>query len=413
METLFIALEIVILIFLLALLYLVIRISKASISKDIVKQIYEKIQPENQMIREIIMQQQKIQNESTLDLSSALKDSLHKMGIEVLKNNSDAQNKMQETIVQALKEIQNTNDKRLNEIQHNVNEKLDKSLNERLDSSFKQIGDQLSTLYKSLGELQSLSAGVSDLQKTLSNVKTRGIFGEFQLKNILMDIMDSSQYEENVATKNKSSDRVEFAIKIPDKDDSRAFIYLPIDSKFPSDIYNKIIDASNNADSDNLKQAVKELEQRIKSEARTIRDKYIDPPNTTDFAIMFLPTEGLYAEVIRIVGLTEWCQNECKIVISGPTTLVALLNSLSIGFRYLTVNKNSKEILKTLSAVKTQYEKFGQLISKTQKKLQEAQTAADDLQTRNEMIQKRLSKVAVMDEADSSRLLGISDEISI
>lgn len=413
METLFIALEIVILIFLLALLYLVIRISKASISKDIVKQIYEKIQPENQMIREIIMQQQKIQNESTLDLSSALKDSLHKMGIEVLKNNSDAQNKMQETIVQALKEIQNTNDKRLNEIQHNVNEKLDKSLNERLDSSFKQIGDQLSTLYKSLGELQSLSAGVSDLQKTLSNVKTRGIFGEFQLKNILMDIMDSSQYEENVTTKNKSSDRVEFAIKIPDKDDSRAFIYLPIDSKFPSDIYNKIIDASNNADSDNLKQAVKELEQRIKSEARTIRDKYIDPPNTTDFAIMFLPTEGLYAEVIRIVGLTEWCQNECKIVISGPTTLVALLNSLSIGFRYLTVNKNSKEILKTLSAVKTQYEKFGQLISKTQKKLQEAQTAADDLQSRNEMIQKRLSKVAVMDEADSSRLLGISDEISI
>ena len=413
METLFIALEIVILIFLLALLYLVIRISKASISKDIVKQIYEKIQPENQMIREIIMQQQKIQNESTLDLSSALKDSLHKMGIEVLKNNSDAQNKMQETIIQALKEIQNTNDKRLNEIQHNVNEKLDKSLNERLDSSFKQIGDQLSTLYKSLGELQSLLAGVSDLQKTLSNVKTRGIFGEFQLKNILMDIMDSSQYEENVATKNKSSDRVEFAIKIPDKDDSRAFIYLPIDSKFPSDIYNKIIDASNNADSDNLKQAVKELEQRIKSEARTIRDKYIDPPNTTDFAIMFLPTEGLYAEVIRIVGLTEWCQNECKIVISGPTTLVALLNSLSIGFRYLTVNKNSKEILKTLSAVKTQYEKFGQLISKTQKKLQEAQTAADDLQSRNEMIQKRLSKVAVMDEADSSRLLGISDEISI
>lgn len=413
METLFIALEIVILIFLLALLYLVIRISKASISKDIVKQIYEKIQPENQMIREIIMQQQKIQNESTLDLSSALKDSLHKMGIEVLNNNSDAQNKMQETIIQALKEIQNTNDKRLNEIQHNVNEKLDKSLNERLDSSFKQIGDQLSTLYKSLGELQSLSAGVSDLQKTLSNVKTRGIFGEFQLKNILMDIMDSSQYEENVATKNKSSDRVEFAIKIPDKDDSRAFIYLPIDSKFPSDIYNKIIDASNNADSDNLKQAVKELEQRIKSEARTIRDKYIDPPNTTDFAIMFLPTEGLYAEVIRIVGLTEWCQNECKIVISGPTTLVALLNSLSIGFRYLTVNKNSKEILKTLSAVKTQYEKFGQLISKTQKKLQEAQTAADDLQSRNEMIQKRLSKVAVMDEADSSRLLGISDEISI
>lgn len=407
MEILFIVLEVAILVI---LLYLMFRISKASPSTGMVKEIYEKIQPENQMIREIIMQQQKIQNESILDLSSALKDSLHKMGIELVKNNSEAQNGMQKTIIQALKEIQNANDRRLNEIQHNVNEKLDKSLNERLDSSFKQIGDQLSTLYKSLGELQSLSAGVMDLQKTLSNVKTRGIFGEFQLKNILMDIMDSSQYEENVVTKNKSSDRVEFAVKIPDKDDSRAFIYLPIDSKFPADIYNKIIDTSNNVNSDGLKQAVKELEQRIKSEARTIRDKYIDPPNTTDFAIMFLPTEGLYAEVIRIAGLTEWCQNECKIVISGPTTLVALLNSLSIGFRYLNVNKSSKEILKTLSAVKTQYEKFGQLISKTQKKLREAQMATDDLQNRNEMIQKKLSKVEIMDESDSSKLLGISDE---
>lgn len=407
MEILIVGLTVLSASLLMVLLYLCINILKRAPSGDIAKEIYEKIQPENQMIREIMMQQQKVQSESALELSSALKDSLHNMELELLKNNSEAQSRVQETVIQALKEIQNANDKRLNDIQRSVNEKLDKSLNERLDSSFKQIGDQLSTLYKSLGELQSLSSGVSDLQKTLSNVKTRGIFGEFQLRNILMDIMDSSQYEENVATKNKSSDRVEFAVKIPDKDDSRAFIYLPIDSKFPSDIYNKIVDASNSADSDGLKYAVKELEQRIKAEARTIRDKYIDPPNTTDFAIMFLPTEGLYAEVIRISGLTEWCQNECKIVISGPTTLVALLNSLSIGFRYLTVNKNSKEILKTLSAVKAQYEKFGQLILKTQKKLQEAQSAADDLQSRNEMIQKKLSRVEVMDETDSSKVLGI------
>ncbi len=392
-------------------LFLVSRVLRQSNSNGIAKEFYEKMQSENQVIREIMIQQQKIQSESSLSLSSALKDSLHKMGMELLKNNSDAQSRMQETMIQALQEIQNANDRRLNDIQHNVNEKLDKSLNERLDSSFRQIGDQLSTLYKSLGELQSLSSGVSDLQKTLSNVKTRGIFGEIQLKNILMDIMDSSQYEENIATKKKSSDRVEFAIKIPDKEDRNGFIYLPIDSKFPADIYNKISDASNHADSDGLKQATKELEQRIKSEARTIRDKYIDPPNTTDFAILFLPTEGLYAEVIRIAGLTEWCQNECKIVISGPTTLVALLNSLSIGFRYLTVNKNSKEILKTLSAVKAQYEKFGQLISKTQKKLHEAQSAADDLQSRNEMIQKKLSKVEIMDEADASKMLGIVEDM--
>jgi len=332
------------------------------------------------------------------------------MEMELLRNTSEGQIRTQEIITNALKDIQTANDRRLQDIQNNVNQKLDKSLNERLDSSFRQIGDQLSTLYKSLGELQSLSAGVSDLQKTLSNVKTRGIFGEIQLKNILLDIMDSSQYAENVITKHRSADRVEFAVKIPDKEDPGSFIYLPIDSKFPSDIYNKIIDAANNADSDTLRQATKELEQRIKTEARTIRDKYIDPPHTTDFAIMFLPTEGLYAEVIRINGLTEWCQNECKIVLAGPTTLVALLNSLSIGFRYLTVNKNSKEILNILSAVKAQYQKFGQLISKTQKKLQEAQSAADDLQNRSEIIQKRLSKVEVMDETDSSKLLGISEK---
>lgn len=410
MEALTVGLLMIAIVLLLAVIFLILRASGNSNSDEIAAGFYKKINSENARIREMIMQQQKIQGDFSLELSSALKDSLHSMGMELLKNNSEAQSKMQDTMIQTLKEIQNANDKRLYDIQNNVNEKLDKSLNERLDSSFKQIGDQLLTLYKSLGELQALSSGVADLQKTLSNVKTRGIFGEFQLRNILMDIMDSSQYEENVATKKKSSDRVEFAIKIPDKEDANGFIYLPVDSKFPADIYNKIVDASNNADSNGMKQSIKELEQRIKTEARTIRDKYIDPPNTTDFAIMFLPTEGLYAEAIRIAGLMEWCQNECKIVLSGPTTLVALLNSLSIGFRYLTVNKNSKEILKTLSAVKAQYQKFNQLIVKTQKKLQEAQSATDDLQSRNDMIQKKLSKVEMMDESDSLGVLGILEE---
>ncbi len=410
LEALIVVLLMIAIVLLLAVIFLILRASGNSNSDEIAAGFYKKINSENSRIREMIMQQQKIQGDFSLELSSALKDSLHSMGMELLKNNSEAQSKMQDTMIQTLKEIQNANDKRLYDIQNNVNEKLDKSLNERLDSSFKQIGDQLLTLYKSLGELQALSSGVADLQKTLSNVKTRGIFGEFQLRNILMDIMDSSQYEENVATKKKSSDRVEFAIKIPDKEDANGFIYLPVDSKFPADIYNKIVDASNNADSNGMKQSIKELEQRIKTEARTIRDKYIDPPNTTDFAIMFLPTEGLYAEAIRIAGLMEWCQNECKIVLSGPTTLVALLNSLSIGFRYLTVNKNSKEILKTLSAVKAQYQKFNQLIVKTQKKLQEAQSATDDLQSRNDMIQKKLSKVEMMDESDSSGVLGILEE---
>lgn len=399
----------IIILLLLLVIFLTIRSSKQAPKKSHISTVAGKIDSGNQALQGMILQQQRIQQESTLDLSSALKDSFHRMEVELLKNASQGQLETQQMIARSLTDIQNANDQRLTDIQNKVNEKLDRSLNQRLDSSFKQIGDQLSTLYKSLGQLQALSSGVFDLQKTLSNVKTRGIFGELQLKNILTDLMDSSQYEENVATKSKSSDRVEFAIKIPDKDDPGAFLYLPIDSKFPADIYHRIVDAANSADSDALRQAVKELEQRIKTEARTIQNKYIDPPHTTDFAVMFLPTEGLYAEVIRIDALAHWCLKECRIVISGPTTLAALLNSLTIGFRYLTVNKNSREILHTLSAVKAQYQKFGLLIQKTQKKLQEAQSVADDLQSRNDLIQKRLSKVELMDPGDASRLLGISE----
>ena len=372
MDTIIVILLGIIIVLLGIVIFLTNRSFRQASTKSHIHTVADKIDSGNQTLRGMLLQQQKVQQETALDLSSALKDSFHRMEVELLKNTSEGQLSTQQMIARSLTDIQNANDRRLTAIQNSVNEKLDRSLNERLDVSFKQIGDQLSTLYKSLGELQSLSAGVTDLQKTLSNVKTRGIFGELQLKNILMDIMDSSQYEENVATKAKSSDRVEFAVKIPDKDDPGAFLYLPIDSKFPADIYNRILDASNNGDAEGLKQSVKELEQRIKTEARTIRDKYLDPPHTTDFAVMFLPTEGLYAEVIRIAGLAQWCQKECKIVLSGPTTLAALLNSLSIGFRYLTVNKNSRDILHILSAVKAQYQKFGLLIQKTQKKLQEA-----------------------------------------
>lgn len=403
MQVYFIAATVIVIVL---LIYLAVKVSAGRDTGNIT----ERITSENRSVREMIMQQQAIQQQTVNELSAALQETLHSMEVELLKNTAEGQIKTQQMVAQSLREIQTANDRRLRDIQNNVNEKLDKSLNERLDSSFRQIGDQLSTLYKSLGELQALSSGVADLQKTLSNVKTRGIFGEIQLKNILLDILDPSQYEENVATKARSADRVEFAIKIPDKEDPRAFIYLPVDAKFPADIYNKIIDAANNADPEGLKQAARELAQRIKTEARTIRDKYIDPPHTTDFAIMFLPTEGLYAEVIRIAGLTEWCQRECKIVISGPTTFAALLNSLSIGFQYLTVNKNSKEILKVLSAVKAQYQKFVDLIGKTQKKLTEAQNAANELQSRGEQIQKKLAKVEVMEEADAARLLEMPDD---
>lgn len=299
------------------------------------------------------------------------------------------------SIAEGLESIQQATDRKLTDIQKNVDAKLDKNLNERLDESFKQVGERLESLYKSLGELKSLENGVVSLNKTLSNVKARGVYGEMALENILANILDSSQYEMNVATRPRSSERVEFAVKIPDKD-NKGFIYLPIDSKFPADIYAKVLEAAENTDAPALKEAINELKTRIRKEALTIRDKYIAPPNTTDFAIMFLPTEGLYSEVLRIDGLVEECQEKCKIVIAGPTTLSALLNSLSVGFKYLTVNKKSEEIMKLLGNFKGQFEKFNDLIARTQNRISDAQKAADQLRDRSSMIQKKLDKVELV-----------------
>ena len=300
-----------------------------------------------------------------------------------------------DSIVGGLKSIQEATDRKLTDIQHNMDEKLEKNLHTRLDESFKQVGEQLASLYQSLGELKSLESGVTNLNKTLSNVKSRGVFGEMALENLLANILDGSQYETNVATRPRSTERVEFAVKIPDKQ-NKGFIYLPIDSKFPADIYGKVLETSENADVEGLKSAIYELKTRIKKEAMTIRDKYIAPPHTTDFAIMFLPTEGLYSEVLRIDGLVEECQEKYKIVIAGPTTLTAILNSLSVGFKYLTVNKKSEEIMKLLGNFKGQFEKFSDLISKTQTKIHDAQRVAEQLRERSDMIQNKLDKVELV-----------------
>ena len=300
-----------------------------------------------------------------------------------------------ETILNGLKNIQEANDRKLTDIQQDMDKKLDKNLHERLDESFKQVGERLESLYKSLGELKSLESGVVSLNKTLSNVKARGVYGEMALENILANILDKSQYETIVATRPRSTERVEFAVKIPDKE-NKGFIYLPIDSKFPADIYGKVLEAAENADVESLKMAVQELKTRIRKEAMTIRDKYIAPPHTTDFAILFLPTEGLYSEVLRIDGLVEECQQKYKIVVAGPTTLTAILNSLSVGFKYLTVNKKSEEIMKLLGNFKSQFVKFHDLIVKTQDKISLAQKAAQQLSDRSDMIQRKLDKVELV-----------------
>ena len=310
-----------------------------------------------------------------------------------------------ETILNGLKSIQEANDKKLSDIQQNMDEKLEKNLHTRLDESFKQVGERLESLYRSLGELKSLENGVASLNKTLTNVKTRGVYGEMALENLLANILERNQYDVNVATRPRSTERVEFAIKIPDKE-NKGYLYLPIDSKFPADIYGKVLTFAENADAENLKSAINELKTRIRKEAMTIRDKYVAPPHTTDFAIMFLPTEGLYSEVLRIDGLVEECQEKYKIVIAGPTTLSAILNSLSVGFKYLTVNKKSEEIMKTLANFKGQFEKFNDLITKTQSKISDAQKAADMLRDRSDMIQKRLDKVEGIEYEETKEIAG-------
>lgn len=376
------------------------------------------------------------QSEVMLDSLKDIKKDQNTLKIDVIKEISEGQFKNQETIRRSLMEMQESTEKRLlansttvnksiseglstiqqatdrklTEIQKNVDAKLDKNLNERLDESFKQVGERLESLYKSLGELKSLENGVVSLNKTLSNVKARGVYGEMALENILANILDSSQYETNVATKPRSTERVEFAVKIPDKD-NKGFIYLPIDSKFPADIYGKVLEAAENADTVALKLAITELKTRIKKEALTIRDKYISPPNTTDFAIMFLPTEGLYSEVLRIDGLVEECQEKCKIVIAGPTTLTALLNSLSVGFKYLTVNKKSEEIMKLLGNFKGQFEKFNDLITRTQNRISDAQKAADQLRDRSSMIQKKLDKVELVSYEETEDVIELPEDI--
>ena len=320
--------------------------------------------------------------------------------------------KTEAVLKESLRELQKANKEKLDDIQEGINKRLDTGLNERLDQSFKNVGEQLNKLYVSLGELTRLETGVSALNRTLSNVKTRGIFGEMQLENILSNIFTAGLYEKNVVTKRgdgQNRDAVEFAVKIPDKD-SNGFLYLPIDSKFPATIYERIVDASEAADAEELKKAVKEMEQRIRQEAHDIRDKYLDPPHTTDFGIMFLPTEGLYAEVLRIPGLVETLQKEDHVVVTGPTTIAALLNSLAIGFRYMAVNKDSQNILKLLSAIKTQYGTLSELIEKAGDRIDLARKANGELKHRTEIINRKLSSVEELDPVEARELLGIAGQ---
>ena len=288
---------------------------------------------------------------------------------------------------------------KLNEMRGLVDEKL----NTRLDENFRQVGDQLAMLYRSLGELNTLSTGIQDLNKTLTNVKTRGTWGEVQLERILEQTMASNQYAKNMNTKPGSNDRVEFAVILPGNGEN---MYLPIDSKFPADIYNHIMDASTREE---LIAARKELRTRILNEAKTIKQKYIEPPYTTDYAVLFLPTEGLYAEVLRINDLAEECQR-IGVMLAGPTTITALLNALQQGFRNYELSKKSVEISRLLEAIKAQFNIFDEDMEKTLKKLHEAEEATNKVKKRSDIIRGKMKSIAQTDINASDQLLDIHEE---
>lgn len=296
-------------------------------------------------------------------------------------------------------DMQASNEKKLEEMRRTVDEKLQKTLEERISQSFNLVNERLERVYKSLGEMQKVGAGVEDLKKVLSNVKTRGILGEVQLGAILEEILSPEQYETNIATKKGSADRVEFAVKLPG--DGKIPVYLPIDAKFPLDAYGNLMDAYDSGDALAVQAAAKELKNRIKGFAKDIRTKYIDVPNTTDFAIMFLPTEGLYAEVVRY-GLVEELQKE-KINIAGPTTMAALLNSLQMGFRTLAIQQRSSQVWKVLEEVKTEFGKFETVLAKTQDRMRQASDELDKLVgTRTNAINRKLRDVSDFASLDES-----------
>lgn len=306
-----------------------------------------------------------------------------------------------------IKALTDENSIQLEKMRATVDEKLQKTLEERLSQSFKLVSERLEEVYRGLGEMQNLASGVGDLKKVLSNVKTRGILGEIQLSAILEQVLTKEQYDENVATKKGSSDRVEFAIRLPGDEDG--VVYLPIDAKFPADKYSNLADAYETGDKAQIEACGKALEASIKASAKYIHDKYVDPPATTDFAILFLPFEGLYAEVVRR-GMVEVLQREYKVNIAGPTTMAALLNSLQMGFRTLAIEKHSSRVWDVLGAVKTEFGKFEKTLKKAQERINQANNELDALiGTRTNVIQRRLRDVTALPEETSSGLLGIND----
>lgn len=315
-------------------------------------------------------------------------------------------------LIQRQSELVQSTEKKLEQMRETVEEKLQQTLRERIGQSFEIVSKQLESVQKGLGEMQNLAQDVGGLKKVLSNVKIRGGIGEVQLSMLLEQVLAPDQYESNVKTKQGSQDLVEFAIKLPGRDDNGQTVYLPIDAKFPKDVYEKLVEAYEIADPAMIEEASKNMENTIRKMAKDIRDKYLDPPHTTDFGIMFLPFESIYAEVIRRSSLLEQLQREFKIVVTGPTTLAAILNSLQMGFRTLVLQKRSSEVWQILGAVKTEFDKFGGMLEKVQKNLNTASSQLEEVMgKRTKAIQRSLRGVEALPAGESRKLLPELSEV--
>lgn len=313
-------------------------------------------------------------------------------------------NKIEEKLIN----LQKDNSEQLEKMRQTVDEKLQGTLEKRLTESFQLISERLESVHKGLGEMQILASGVGDLKKVLTNVKTRGTWGEVQLGAMLEQVLTIDQYEANVSTKG-TAERVEYAVKIPSKNSDQEIVWLPIDAKFPMESYSRLVDAQDNADAVGAESALKELEQRIKQCANDISKKYISPPNTTDFAILYLPTEGLFAEVTKRANLVDLVQRDYRVIFAGPTTLWSILNSLQMGFRTLAIEKRSSEVWNTLAAVKTEWMKYGDALDKVKKKLEEASNSIDQAQVRTRAVGKKLREVQELPNSQADNILELDE----
>jgi len=298
------------------------------------------------------------------------------------------------------------NAEKLEQMRQTVDEKLQGTLEQRLGASFKMVNDSLARVHESVGEMQALATGVGDLKRILSNVKSRGTWGEVALGNILEEILSADQYARNVEVRPRSNQRVEFAIKLPG--DGEMALWLPVDAKYPTEDYDRLVEATERGDTEAAEAALRGIETRVRSGARDICAKYVAPPHSTDFAVMFLPTEGLFAEVIRRPGLVDWLQRECRVMVAGPTTLVSLLTSLRMGFRALAIQQRSSEVWQVLSAVKTEFGKFGGVLDKVHKKLDEAQKVVEEAGIRRRAMDRKLRSVEVLPEVEATALLELA-----